>query len=331
MLGYDMIDWKTSLKEAYRCPKKLLAHLNVNPASLGLDLAPNFMLRVPKEFVDLMEPGNPKDPLLRQVLSIQEELNSPDDFVKDPLNESSFQPIPGVIHKYKNRALLILSGGCAIHCRYCFRRHFPYQKHQWNNEQWEKTLSYLLKHPEINEVILSGGDPLMLPDKDIRITLEKLANIPSITTIRIHTRLPVVIPKRLTSELNAAFEACKKNIVMVFHINHPNEIGASFIATTQKLPRKVLKLNQSVLLKGVNDDAHVLAKLSTKLFDHSILPYYLHQLDPVQGAHHFLVPFNRAQCIYRDLAVEVSGYLLPKWVQEQPSQPNKTQLQPKVD
>ncbi|HJN37701.1 MAG TPA: EF-P beta-lysylation protein EpmB [Gammaproteobacteria bacterium] len=321
-----MMGWKQSLKEVFRCPKDLLRHLNVDLATLALDITPEFRLRVPKEFVDLMEKGNPTDPLLLQVLSSQEELQSYDGFVKDPLDESSFQPIPGVIHKYKNRVLWVLSGGCAIHCRYCFRRHFPYSHHQWDKNQWKNALNYLVDHPEINEVILSGGDPLMLSDVEIQGVFDRLSLISSVKTIRIHTRLPVVIPKRLTPLLCRIFDNCNTKLVIVFHINHPNEIGDELVSSLQSLPSHVVKLNQSVLLKGINDDANVLAHLSMKLFQQAIMPYYLHQLDPVQGAAHFEVPLARAQCIYRELAAAVSGYLLPRWVQELPNQPNKTQI-----
>jgi len=321
-----MVDWKTSLKEAFRCPKELLRYLHIDLDTVAIQVSPLFRLRVPKEFAELIEKGNPKDPLLLQVLSTQEELKVRDGFVKDPLEEGKFQPIPGVIHKYKNRVLWVLTGGCAVHCRYCFRQNFPYSQHQWDKKQWQQAMNYLMEHPEINEIILSGGDPLMLSDHELANVFERISTIKTIKTIRIHSRLPVIIPSRFNTSLCQIFEQCHTKLVMVFHINHPNEIGAGLISALNKLPKKVVRLNQSVLLKGVNDDVGILSDLSWKLFQQTIMPYYLHQLDPVQGAAHFAISLSRARSIYQSLAAEVSGYLLPRWVQELPNQPHKTQL-----
>jgi EF-P beta-lysylation protein EpmB len=273
-----------------------------------------------------MEFGNPFDPLLRQVLPLDQEFEVHDGYSTDPLDEQDNEQ-PGLLHKYKNRVLLILKGGCAVNCRYCFRRHFPYQDNKGSKSIWQKSIDYIAEHPELNEVILSGGDPLMAKDHEIDWLIQHLETVPHIKRLRIHSRLPVVIPNRITDTLCQLFKQTRLQIIMVTHINHANEISVELEnKMTQLKQANVTLLNQSVLLKDVNDTTKALTDLSEALFDAGILPYYLHVLDKVQGAAHFFVSDKEAKRLMGELIENVSGYLVPTLAREVGGRKSKTPL-----
>ncbi|MBW5932820.1 EF-P beta-lysylation protein EpmB [Klebsiella michiganensis] len=322
-------DWLTQLADVVTSPDELLHLLNVDAdANLlaGRDAKRLFALRVPRAFIARMEPGNPNDPLLRQVLTSQEEFINAPGFSTDPLEEQH-SVVPGLMHKYSNRALLLVKGGCAVNCRYCFRRHFPYAENQGNKRNWQQALEYISAHPQLDEIIFSGGDPLMAKDHELDWLLTQLESIPHIKRLRIHSRLPIVIPARITDTLVARIAASSLQVLLVNHVNHANEIDAAFRASMKKLRMAgVTLLNQSVLLRGVNDNANTLADLSNALFDAGVMPYYLHVLDKVQGAAHFMVSDEEARAIVRELLTLVSGYLVPKLAREIGGEPSKTPL-----
>ena len=322
-------DWLTQLADVVTSPDELLHLLNVDAdANLlaGRDAKRLFALRVPRAFIARMEPGNPNDPLLRQVLTSKEEFINAPGFSTDPLEEQH-SVVPGLLHKYSNRALLLVKGGCAVNCRYCFRRHFPYAENQGNKRNWQQALEYISAHPQLDEIIFSGGDPLMAKDHELDWLLTQLESIPHIKRLRIHSRLPIVIPARITDTLVARIAASSLQVLLVNHVNHANEIDAAFRTSMRKLRMAgVTLLNQSVLLRGVNDNANTLADLSNALFDAGVMPYYLHVLDKVQGAAHFMVSDEEARAIVRELLTLVSGYLVPKLAREIGGEPSKTPL-----
>ena len=322
-------DWLTQLADVVTSPDELLHLLNVDAdANLlaGRDAKRLFALRVPRAFIARMEPGNPNDPLLRQVLTSKEEFINAPGFSTDPLEEQH-SVVPGLLHKYSNRALLLVKGGCAVNCRYCFRRHFPYAENQGNKRNWQQALEYISAHPQLDEIIFSGGDPLMAKDHELDWLLTQLESIPHIKRLRIHSRLPIVIPARITDTLVARIAASSLQVLLVNHVNHANEIDAAFRTSMRKLRMAgVTLLNQSVLLRGVNDNANTLADLSNALFDAGVMPYYLHVLDKVQGAAHFMVSDEEARAIVRELLTLVSGYLVPKLAREIGGGPRKTPL-----
>ncbi len=321
-------NWLKQLANGISDPAKLLEILEIDPSPWqgGFAARKLFAQRVPQSFIDRMEKGNPKDPLLRQVLPLSEEFEVHDGYSNDPLEEQD-NDIPGLLHKYRNRALMIVKGGCAVNCRYCFRRHFPYQDNKSGKQAWGQSLDYMAQHPELNEVIFSGGDPLMAKDDELQWLIEHIAQIPHIKRLRIHSRLPVVIPARITDALCQMLSASRLQVVLVTHINHANEINSEL--TTQLLKLKqagVTLLNQSVLLKGINDSVDAQVNLSEALFDAGILPYYLHVLDKVQGAAHYFVDDEEAKEIMRGVITRVSGYLVPKLTREIGGRPSKTPL-----
>nr|WP_086938076.1 EF-P beta-lysylation protein EpmB [Thaumasiovibrio occultus] len=321
-------NWLAELANAITDPEKLLNTLEIDPTPYraGLDARRLFALRVPHSFVDRMEKGNPNDPLLRQVMPLIDEFDIVDGYSTDPLDEQDNDQ-PGVLHKYRNRCLLILKGGCAVNCRYCFRRHFPYSDNPGGKRQWQASLDYIAAHSELDEVILSGGDPLMAKDSELEWLLDALEQIPHIKRLRIHSRLPVVLPNRITDALCDRLARSRLQVVMVTHINHPNEVDHTLRAAITKLRRAdILVLNQGVLLRGVNDSADVLAGLSNALFDAGILPYYLHVLDKVQGAAHFMVSDDEARAIMQQLMERLSGYLVPRLTREIGGRKSKTPL-----
>ena len=291
----------------------------------SVDQSPDFPVRVPEPFVTRMVPGDPHDPLLRQVLAVADERQAMSGFVKDPLDELE-GPMPGVLHKYRSRVLVIYRGGCAINCRYCFRRHFPYQENTLTARDIDGLVSYLKAHPEVNEVILSGGDPLMADDQALSGLFVRLESVSSIHRLRIHTRLPIVIPERVTDTLCQIIAATALPVVMVLHSNHANEIDQSVMDAVSQL-RVVCRsvLNQSVILKGINDSADVLIALSERLFEAGIDPYYLNVLDRVSGAHHFDVSDLEVAALHQALLNALPGYLVPKLVREVPGIGHKVQ------
>ncbi|EMH4163994.1 EF-P beta-lysylation protein EpmB [Pluralibacter gergoviae] len=322
-------DWLSQLGDVITDPDELLRLLNIDADEdliAGGDARRLFALRVPRAFAARMEKGNPNDPLLRQVLTSQQEFIAAPGFSTDPLEEQH-SVVPGLLHKYRNRALLLVKGGCAVNCRYCFRRHFPYAENQGNKRNWQAALDYIAERPELDEIIFSGGDPLMAKDSELSWLMDALEAIPHIKRLRIHSRLPIVIPARITEELAGRFARSSLQLILVNHINHAREIDDAFRRAMAMLKRSgVTLLNQSVLLRGVNDSAPALADLSNALFDAGVMPYYLHVLDKVQGAAHFMVSDDEARSIMRELLTLVSGYMVPKLAREIGGEPSKTPL-----
>ncbi|OUS18494.1 EF-P beta-lysylation protein EpmB [Gammaproteobacteria bacterium 50_400_T64] len=312
--------WQEELAAAIRTPADLLERLELNPAQL--DASPvaqqAWSLRVPLPYVQRMNKGDIDDPLLKQVLPLGAEMLAAPGFSRDPLGEEDANPVPGVVHKYQGRALLIISPACAIHCRYCFRRHFPYEDNTLGRKEWQMALDYLASDKSISEVIYSGGDPLAANDNFLLWITQQIATIPHIKRLRIHTRLPLVIPSRIDPSCLHWMTATRLKVVMVWHINHPNEIDQAVSQAAQRLKRHGIELlNQTVLLKQVNDSVYTLAELSEKLFDVGIMPYYIHRLDKVSGAAHFEVSDNKIQQLQQALLNALPGYLVPRFVCEQ--------------
>jgi EF-P beta-lysylation protein EpmB len=275
----------------------------------------------------LIEKGNPLDPLLLQVLPVADELRITDGYSKDAVDDQLFMPVPGLIHKYHGRVLLTLTGACAIHCRYCFRRHFPYGEASADYKLNTQVMHYLSRNTEIREVILSGGDPLMLSDGKLAQLISNLNQIPHIRVLRIHSRLLSVLPERVSDTLLEVLRNFKGQLVLVTHINHPNEISGPNQAAFKLLAREGYTLfNQSVLLNRVNNCVETLVDLSHKLFESQIIPYYLHQLDKVQGAAHFDTSQDDSRKLYRQLRSRLPGYLLPALVQDIPGEVSKSPL-----
>ncbi|GAA0203903.1 EF-P beta-lysylation protein EpmB [Kangiella japonica] len=319
-------EWKKLLSSAFSSPKELLEHLNIDIDAMSdsVLLEHPFQQRVPLPFVERMQRGNPYDPLLRQVLPVTEENQQVMGYSKDPLGEHD-SALPGLLHKYKSRVLVMLATACAINCRYCFRREFPYADNQLGKANWDDILEYLTKHPEINEVILSGGDPLAVTDSYLHDFISMLEDVKHIKRLRIHTRLPIVIPQRVTSQLVSTLSQSRFQCVLVTHINHPNEIDDLVSLAMQRLHSAgITLLNQSVLLRQINDNSNTLAELSEKLFECNILPYYLHLLDKVHGAHHFDTDESHAIKIMQQLQAKLAGFLVPKLVREEAGEPNKS-------
>ncbi len=325
-------EWRDLLAGAVTDPLRLLARLELSahPISRRIVAAPAFPIRVPEPYLACMTPGDPDDPLLRQVLAVADEERTVAGFATDPLAENGANPVPGLLHKYRGRALLIAAGGCAIHCRYCFRRHFPYADNNPGRRGLESALDYLRSHADIHEVILSGGDPLLLDDDALDWLLARLAGISHLRRLRIHSRLPVVIPQRLTPRLLDLLTGSRLRSVLVLHMNHPRELQTGLREVLEPLRRTdVPILNQAVLLAGVNDCVDTLVTLCEQGFDAGILPYYLHLLDRVAGTAHFEVEEERARKLYDALAAELPGYLLPRLVRERPGDPGKLPLAPR--
>ena len=313
-------NWQNQLRNTITSAQQLLGMLNLSAREVGFSeqACADFALKVPLAFVRRMQAGDPNDPLLLQVLASQRELQATPGYHNDPVGEAgATNPHRGVIHKYHGRALLIVSGNCAVNCRYCFRRHFPYAENQNSRQQWQDALQYISADQSIAEVILSGGDPLVVTDRQLRELVSSIAAIPHVVRLRIHSRLPIVIPDRITAGLLDAI--CHPNLqtVMVAHCNHPNEIDDSVTrAMTAMRKRDITLLNQAVLLAGVNDNAPTLIELSEKLFATWVLPYYLHLLDKVQGAAHFDTPVQRASELLGEISSRLPGYLVPRLARE---------------
>lgn len=321
-------NWQKELALSFTDPKKLLEYLNLPAAVYAEDIRARrlFPMRVPKHFADLMQPGDRDDPLLQQVFPSHAEFQSVAGFTTDPLLEQRNQT-PGLLHKYKSRALLIVKGGCAVNCRYCFRRHFPYADNSPSRHEWQHTLVAIDSDPNINEIILSGGDPLMAKDTQLANMAEHITTMPHIKRLRIHTRLPVVIPERINTEFLDWVGKLNLQRVMVLHINHANEVSAQLADKVRLLKEcGVTILNQAVLLKGINDNTQAQVALSEALFEAGILPYYLHLLDKVEGAAHFDVDRQTAVKIMQGVIAELPGFLVPKLVREVGGESAKTPI-----
>jgi EF-P beta-lysylation protein EpmB len=321
--------WQRELARAYARPAELLADLGLEPAACGLsaDAARDFPLRVPRGFAARMRRGDPTDPLLRQVLPATAEREFVPGFVADPVGELQALAAPGVLRKYAGRALLIATGACAINCRYCFRREFPYGDHAQGPDRLRESLALVAADTGISEVILSGGDPLLRTDAWLAGAFARLGAIGHLQRLRIHTRVPVVLPERVDDGLLTVLGTAPRPVAVVLHCNHPQEIDASVRAACARLRGSgVTLLNQAVLLRGVNDDAGVLVRLAESLYAAGVLPYYLHQLDPVRGAAHFAVDDATALRLDDEQRARLPGYLVPRLVREVPGATGKTPL-----
>ncbi len=320
------VDWQTAMKRAIRSSAELRERLELPPdtQTRGADSFPTF---VPLEFLRKIRVADPHDPLLIQVLDSTLEAASSTGFVADPVGDLKSLAGGGVLHKYDGRALIVTTGACGVHCRYCFRREFPYHDAGARPNDWQAAIDYLVAHPEIEEVLLSGGDPLTVVDASLFRLLEQLESISHLRRLRIHTRMPIVIPQRLTDELIQRLAASRLACWIVVHANHPRELGDDVL---QRLGRCVDSgipvLNQSVLLRGVNDDAETLIELSRVLINHRLQPYYLHQLDKVRGAAHFEVDIDRGRELVATMRSRLPGYAVPKYVVEVAGQSSKTPL-----
>ncbi|MGY3264311.1 EF-P beta-lysylation protein EpmB [Lysobacter sp. HA35] len=323
------VRWQQLWRDAVRDPRELLAMVGLDEVATGVseDAAAQFALRVPRGFVARMRHGDPNDPLLRQVLPLDAEMQPSPGFALDAVGDSLARAGQGVIRKYRGRALLVATGSCAINCRYCFRRHFPYGDETAAAAGWREAVALIAADPSIDEVIVSGGDPWSLSTPKLAELTDALAAIPHLRRLRVHTRLPVVLPERVDHELVAWLGSLPWPVTVVLHANHANEFDASVDGALARLRAVgVTLLNQAVLLRGVNDSVDALADLSERGFRAGVLPYYLHQLDRVQGAAHFEIEDGRARELHRALAARLSGYLVPRLVREVAGDPGKRPL-----
>jgi len=322
-------DWKRLWREAIRDPRELLALLGLEALGdrLPRDASAQFPLRVPRGFVARMRRGDPSDPLLRQVLPLDDEDRLVPGFDLDAVGDAAARSASGVLQKYRGRALLVATGSCAVHCRYCFRRHFPYDEEMAARDGWREAVATVRTDASVDEVILSGGDPLSLATPKLAELTDALATIPHIKRLRIHTRLPVVLPERVDAELVGWLANLPWPVAVVVHANHANEFDAGVDAAIERLRHAgCMVLNQAVLLRGVNDSVDVLSALSERAYAAGVLPYYLHQLDRVAGAAHFEVEDCVALSLHKALAARLSGYLVPKLVREVAGDPGKRPL-----
>ncbi len=322
----DSLTWQEQLATSIRDPKQLLNMLGLDTSLLdgALNAHEDFPLRVPLPYLQRIAKGDPNDPLLRQVLPLGSELLAAPGYSDDPLDEQNSNPVPGLVHKYHGRVLLIVSPNCAINCRYCFRRHFPYQGNKPGRSEWQHALDYIANDSSIREVIYSGGDPLATSDKQLQWLTEQVASIKHVQRLRVHTRLPIVIPNRITDSCLQWLTSTRLIPSMVIHSNHPNELDKEVANALYRLKRAgVTLLNQTVLLSGINDTLSALQQLSERLFEVGVLPYYLHQLDRINGAAHFEVTDLRAKQLIAELTAALPGYLVPKLVREIPSANSK--------
>ena len=319
--------WQQALSQAFAKPADLLAFLQLSADTPHRATEAHFPMRVPRGFAARMEKGNPLDPLFLQVWPRTEEGLPRPGFSDDAVGDLDGLRDGGLIHKYQGRALVIATGACAVHCRYCFRQHFPYGEALASRDRWRATLRALAEDRSITEVILSGGDPLALTDDKLAEFAEALEFLPHVDTLRIHTRLPVVLPERIDDSFMAWFTRGRLRKVMVIHANHANEIDAAVAGALQRLRGAgVTLLNQSVLLRGVNDSASTLVELCERLFACGVLPYYLHMLDRVRGTAHFEVPETEARALLRAVSARLPGYRVPRLVREDAGAPSKTVL-----
>ena len=323
------VRWQQALREAVRDPRELLDLLGLDRLAprLSAEAMVQFPLRVPRGFVARMRRGDPRDPLLRQVLPLDDEMRPMPGFALDAVGDGAAKTAPGVIQKYRGRALLVATGSCAIHCRYCFRRHFPYAEETAARDGWREAVDLIRQDASIEEVLLSGGDPLSLSNGKLAELTGALADIPHLRRLRIHSRLPIVVPERVDDGLMGWLTALPWPVTLVVHANHANEFDDTVDAALGRLRAAgVHLLNQAVLLRGVNDSVDALAALSERGFRAGVLPYYLHQLDRVAGVAHFEVDDAHARALHAGLAARLSGYLVPRLVREIPGDTGKRPL-----
>lgn len=322
-------NWRSQMRDSLDSPAQLtdrkipVTTLTADGQSLPVDHG--FTMKVPQSFASRMKPGDPDDPLLRQVLPVPEELDQAEGFNRDAVGDLDAMKVPGLLHKYPGRVLLTATAACAIHCRYCFRRHFPYAMATASRDNWREAVSYIRADESIQEVILSGGDPLSLSTSKLQALTDQLADIPHLKTVRIHSRTPVVLPDRITVNFIQWLKSIKLLKIMVLHVNHGNEINTVVSSKLDTIRQTgTVLLNQAVLLKGVNDSVEAQTDLSVRLFESGVLPYYLHLLDKVEGAAHFEVDEIIATRIISKIRDCLPGYLVPRLVREQAGQPSKT-------
>ncbi|WP_448673151.1 EF-P beta-lysylation protein EpmB [Pseudoxanthomonas mexicana] len=323
------VRWQQALREAVRDPRELLDLLGLDRLAprLSDEAMVQFPLRVPRGFVARMRRGDPSDPLLRQVLPLDDEMRPMPGFGLDAVGDGAAKTAPGVIQKYRGRALLVATGSCAIHCRYCFRRHFPYAEETAARDGWREAVDLIRQDASIEEVLLSGGDPLSLSNGKLAELTSALADIPHLRRLRIHSRLPIVVPERVDDGLMGWLSTLPWPVTLVVHANHANEFDGTVDAALGRLRAAgVHLLNQAVLLRGVNDSVDALAALSERGFAAGVLPYYLHQLDRVAGVAHFEVDDAHARALHAGLAARLSGYLVPRLVREIPGDTGKRPL-----
>lgn len=319
------VAWQTALKRAIRSGRELCQALSLPPELASLDAEADFPLFAPWEYVARMSPGNPRDPLLLQVLAGEQELADQHGSLRDPVGDGQAERLPGLLHKYDRRVLMITTGACAIHCRYCFRRHYPYDTAPRGREGWGPSLRSIAADPSLDEVILSGGDPLTLADSSLAWLAEQIGAIEHIRRLRIHTRLPVVIPQRVCPELLEWVRQSQLAVYFVLHFNHASEIDQPVRTALRQLRQAgATLLNQAVMLRGVNDSCEAQTELCISLANEQVIPYYVHQLDPVQGAMHFAVPDATSIAIMAEVQRKLPGYAVPKLVREIAGQPSKT-------
>ena len=321
--------WHDSLAAAIREPAALLQRLGLPDSLLepARSAARLFPVMVPESYLLRMRPGDVNDPLLRQVLPLGAELLESPGFENDAVNDKAARTAPGLLQKYQGRALMILTGACAIHCRYCFRRHYPYADEPKRLDDWEPALHAIAADESIHEILLSGGDPLMVPDRRLGELLRRLEAIPHLRRLRIHSRLPIVLPNRVSPELVDLLTTSRLTPIMVVHANHPREIAGDCSAALRMLVRSgITTLNQAVLLRGINDSVDVMQPLCERLIDLGVMPYYLHQLDRVRGAAHFEVDEAVGRELIAELRWRLPGYAVPRFVREEAGWPHKRPL-----
>lgn len=325
----QQISWQQELANSCTQLSELLSYLKLDGQQLPVSLSATqkFPLRVPYAYLSRIEKGNPNDPLLRQILPVDDELVFHPDYTTNPVGDLESGKMAGVLHKYHGRLLLITTGACSINCRYCFRREYPYHDNQTNKSVEHEALDYIAQQPEISEVILSGGDPLVLSNSRLSSLTSKLEAIPHLKRLRIHTRLPVTLPSRVDIPLLEWLSKTRLSSAIVLHINHPNELDKPVSEALRKLRNAgVTLLNQSVLLKGVNDHELTLCQLSEQLFESGVLPYYLHLLDRVSGSQHFDISDQDARQLYHQIRSKLPGYLVPTLVRERSGLPYKSPI-----
>ena len=323
------LSWREELKRAIRDAAELVAavRLPADYVESAQRAAAQFPVFAPRPFVARMQPGDPTDPLLRQVLPLADELKPAIGFSADPVGDAAAALVPGLLQKYRGRALLVTTGACAVHCRYCFRRHFPYSAGPKSPDDWQPAIDQIATDPSIEEVLLSGGDPLTLVDEHLAELARRLSRVRHLRRLRIHTRLPIMIPQRVTSDLIAWLRGTRLTPIFVIHANHANELDDSVADSLARLSDGGIPLlNQSVLLYGVNDSAEALIDLSRRLVDLRVMPYYLHQLDKVAGAAHFEVSIERGMQLVDHMRRALPGYAVPRYVQELTGEKHKRVL-----